>query len=288
MCTGDGCLQERAGNGILGGLLGLVLATAVAHAHVRVARILHDRGHVGEVQVDKARHIDQVGDTAGTLGQHIIRNGECILEGDAGGLGHLAQTVVGDDHQGIHELSQLLDTGYGLIHAASTLKQEGLGHDTHRQGTGLTRQARDNRSRTGTGTAAHAGGDEHHVGIFQDLLDIVNGFLGRACADLRVGACAEAVGQLLTDGQFRGRIRLLEHLCIGVDGYELHTLDVGVDHTVDRVVSAAADADHLDIHAGRIAIVMFKSHIYFLPLTECFLKAHITEPPYHAVFPLLI
>src|SRR5699024_10123026 len=56
----DRGLQQRAGNGHLGGLLGLVLAGGPAHAHVGHARVLHDGGDVGKVQVDEAGILDQV------------------------------------------------------------------------------------------------------------------------------------------------------------------------------------------------------------------------------------
>ena len=58
----DAGLQQGAGNGHAGGLLGLALAGGAAHAHVSQARVFHDGGDVGEVQVDEAGVPDQIGD----------------------------------------------------------------------------------------------------------------------------------------------------------------------------------------------------------------------------------
>ncbi len=51
-------------------------------------------------------------------------------------------------------------------------------------------------SRAGAGTAAHAGGDEHHVRARDLLADLVDGLFGRGFTDLRARAGAEAFGQL--------------------------------------------------------------------------------------------
>ena len=55
---------------------------------------------------------------------------------------------------------------------------------------------------------------------------------------------AEAAGGVVADVHARGRARLLERLHVGVDGDELHALDLRLDHAVDGVHAGAADADH--------------------------------------------
>ena len=104
----------------------------------------------------------------------------------------------------------------------------------------------DHRRGAGAGAAALAGGDEDHVGALERLLDVV-ARLGRgALADLRVGARAEPLGEVVADVQLDVGVRHLERLGVGVAGDELHAGEAGVDHPVDGVGSAAADADDLD------------------------------------------
>src|SRR5699024_4202130 len=103
--AGDLGLQQGAGHGGQGGLLGLILAAGVAHAHVGVARVLHNGLHVLEVQVDDTGQLDQVGDGLHALAQHVVGSGEGVGQGDAL-LAHQLQPLVGDNHQGVHVLPQ--------------------------------------------------------------------------------------------------------------------------------------------------------------------------------------
>ena len=73
----------------------------------------------------------------------------------------------------------------------------------------------------GAGAAALAGGDEHHVGALQRLLDLV-ARLGRgAVTDVGVGAGAEALGQLVADVELDVGVAHRERLGVGVAGDEL-------------------------------------------------------------------
>ena len=65
-------------------------------------------------------------------------------------------------------------------------------------------------------------------------------------ADLRVAAGAEAAGEVAPDVELEIGVAHQQRLGIGVDGDELDALEPGVDHPVDRVDAAAADADDLD------------------------------------------
>ena len=98
----------------------------------------------------------------------------------------------------------------------------------------------------GAGAAALAGGDEHHVGALEDLLDLLAVLLGGLAADLGVAAGAEAAGQLAADVELHVGVAHQQRLGVGVDGDELDALQPGVDHPVDGVDAAAADADDLD------------------------------------------
>ena len=68
----DAGLEQRAGDGELGGLDRAVVAAGGADAHERRAGALHDRLDVGEVEVDQARGGDEVGDALHTGQQHLV------------------------------------------------------------------------------------------------------------------------------------------------------------------------------------------------------------------------
>ena len=68
-----------------------------------------------------------------------------------------------------------------------------------------------------------------------------------ACAaDLGVAAGAEAAGEVAADVELDVGVAHQQRLGVGVDGDELDALQPGVDHAVDGVDAAAADADDLD------------------------------------------
>ena len=73
---------------------------------------------------------------------------------------------------------------------------EGLGDHAHRQDAAFTRALGDDRRGAGAGAAAHAGGDEDHVGAVEVLADLRDRLLGRAHADFWVRAGAEALRHL--------------------------------------------------------------------------------------------
>jgi hypothetical protein len=68
----------------------------------------------------------------------------------------------------------------------------------------------------------------------------------RALADLRVRARAEALGEVVADVELDVGVRHLQRLRVGVGRDELDARQPGVDHAVDGVRPAAADADDLD------------------------------------------
>src|SRR5581483_6410133 len=64
--------------------------------------------------------------------------------------------------------------------------------------------------------------------------------------DLGIGPGTEASRELAADVELHVGVAHQEGLGVGVDGDELHALEARVDHAVDRVDTAPADADHLD------------------------------------------
>ena len=125
-------------------------------------------------------------------------------------------------------------------------KPNGRVDDADGQGTDRPGDARDHRSASGAGATALAGRDEDHVGPAQDLLDLLGVVLGGPVADLGVGARAETPGELTADVELDVRVGHQQRLGVGVDRDELDALEADLDHPVDRVHAAAADADDLD------------------------------------------
>jgi hypothetical protein len=80
------------------------------------------------------------------------------------------------------------------MHAALTFEVERLGD--HADGEdALVRVPRgDNRGGTGAGAAAHAGGDEAHVGAVEMIDDLIDALFGGRAADFRLRTGAEAFG----------------------------------------------------------------------------------------------
>ena len=70
--------------------------------------------------------------------------------------------------------------------------------------------------------------------------------LGGLAADLGVGAGAEAAGELAADVELDVGVAHQQRLRVGVDRDELDALEADLDHPVDGVDAAAADADDLD------------------------------------------
>ena len=98
----------------------------------------------------------------------------------------------------------------------------------------------------GSGAAAHARGDEHHVGPGQVLENLVDRFLGGAAADLGLGARAQTLGEFRTELNLAVRLRLVQRLGVGVRHDEADAFELGRDHVVDGVAAGPADAEHSD------------------------------------------
>ena len=255
----DGRLEQGTGDGHAGSLLGLALACRAADSHVRKARVFHDGGDIGEVEVDKARVADQVADGLHRLAQDVIGDLKCVGEGDLL-IGRVFQALVGNDDKAVDLAAQLLDALLGLRHTLTPLESERLRDDADSQHALLTRDLRHDGGRAGAGAAAHAGGDEHHVRVLERLADLVAALLGRLASDIGVRARALSVRQLLADLNLISGTRRGQCLLVRVDGDELHALDAGAHHPVDHVVAAAADTDYLDTHDVFRSRFQSKSH----------------------------
>ena len=213
-----------------------------------LTRVAHDGGNVGKVEVDNdvLAVANEFGDGTDSLLQNIVGNAECVGEGDFL-VGDEFQAVVRDDNHGIDLIGEVGNAGLGLFHTVCTFKAEGLRHDGDSQDARVVRDLRNNRRSACSGTAAHTGGDEDHVGALEHLRNERFGFLGGLLADIRLRACAHATGQLFTDLHFVFALGLFKVLLIGIDCDKFNALDIGRDHAVDNIVAGAADANDFDL-----------------------------------------
>ena len=145
-----------------------------------------------------------------------------------------------------HSLRRLLDALLGLAAAALALEGERPGDDADGQRAQLLGDRGDHGSATGAGATAFPGGDEDHVGALEHLLDLLAVILGGLAADLGVRAGAEAAGQFAADVELDVGVAHQQRLGVGVDRDELDAAEADLDHPVDGVDAAAADADDLD------------------------------------------
>ena len=141
---------------------------------------------------------------------------------------------------------QLADPLLGLAAAAAPLEAERPRDDADGQRLELARELGDDGRGAGARAAALAGGDEDHVGALQRLLQLVAALHAGGVADGRVGARAEPARRLGADVDLHVGVAHQKRLRVGVDGDELDAREARVDHAVDGIRAAAADADDLD------------------------------------------
>ena len=130
--------------------------------------------------------------------------------------------------------------------AASSFERERPRHDTDGQRLELARDLGHDRRAARTRAAAFSCGDEDHVGALQRLLQLVARLGRRLAPDVRVGARAETARRLRADVDLHVGVAAEKRLRVGVHGDELDAREPRVDHAVDGVRPAAADADDLD------------------------------------------
>ena len=204
--TGDAGLQQRAGDGSLGGVLGLAGALGNADTHVGKAGVLHDGADIREVEVDEGGDVDQAGDALNALTQHIVGGLEGVHQGDLLLTDEL-QALVRDDDQRVDMHHQGGNALLGLRHLALALKGEGLCDDANGQDAQIMGSLGHDRGSARAGAAAHTGGDKDHLRTLQGVGDLILALLGGALADLRVSTGTAALGQLgakLTKGRGAG------------------------------------------------------------------------------------
>src|SRR5688572_13025880 len=100
--------EERRGDRCPCRLGGAVLAFRLADAHESRTGVVHDRPHVGEIEVDEPRDGDQVGDALDALAEDLVRHPKRVHDRRLL-LDDLEQTVVRDDDERVDVIAELAD-----------------------------------------------------------------------------------------------------------------------------------------------------------------------------------
>ena len=251
-------VDQRVGDRGFGGGQRALVAGGFAGAHHRLAHLPHHGADVGEVEIDQAFLDHQIGDAGDARIEHLVGHREGVGEGGLF-VGDPEQVLVRDDQQRIDHLVQFGDAGLGGAHAALAFEVERLGHHADGEDAHLARGLGDDGRCTGAGAAAHAGGDEHHVGAGEMIAKLVDDLLRGGRADVRLRSGAEALGHLRAHLHDALRLRHRQRLRVGVGDDEVDALQPGGDHVVDGVAAGATDAEDgnprlqlADVRGGQI------------------------------------
>jgi len=85
-----------------------------------------------------------------------------------------------------------------------------------------------------------------YTGAVQGVGNAIAIFHRGSAADLRVGAGAQALGDIAAQLQHCPGLDVRQRLRIGVGTDEVNALNLVLDHVLDGVATAAAHADHFD------------------------------------------
>ncbi len=188
--------------------------------------------------------------------QHVVGGFEGFVERDLVAE-HFHQLVVRHHDQRVDVGRERLDA-FVRDALALALERERLRHHRDREDAELLGELRHDRGRAGAGAPAHARRQEQHVRAGDGFGDTLAVFQRRLTPDLGVGPRAQPLGDAAAQLQLQFRGIALERLGVGVGADELHPLHALLDHVVDRVAAAAADADHLDYGLLPLCVHYFK------------------------------
>ena len=228
------------------GLGRAVLARRAADAHQRRAGVAHDRAHVGEVEVDDPGHRDQVGDALDALAKDVVGHPERVRRAAS---------------------SSRRPGAAGRSRSRSACRPGRESSSIPRSACCARRRPSNENGRVTTPTVSASSSRASSATIGAPPVPVpppspaVTKIMsapfsasfsssrlsgrGRA-ADVRVGAGAEPARRLRADVDLHVGVAHQERLRVGVHRDELDAGQARVDHPVDGVRAAAADADDLD------------------------------------------
>ncbi len=239
----DGRIEERAVDRLLNSGRRSALTGSTADTHVADTCICHDTANVSKVEVDETRDSNEVGNTGNTKLQYLVGHIECIINGCVF-ISDIEELVICDYDQGVNILLDLADTTLSVHRTARAFETERTGNNCNSQDAEFTSDLGNYRSSTCTGTTTHTCGDEQHICSADRLSDLIFTFFSSLLANRRICAASETSGDLLTDLDRDLRLRTCECLMVCINGNKIDALNRALDHTIDRVTSAAADTDY--------------------------------------------
>jgi hypothetical protein len=156
------------------------------------------------------------------------------------------RSIVRDDDDGVADLAQLGNAVVGLGAPPCSLEPERQRDDADRERAHLLGDPSNDRRGSGSCATTLARCDEHHVRASEHVLDLVVTLFSRPAPEVGVGSRAEALRELASDVELDRRLAHAQLLDVRVHGYELDLRDARLDHAVDGVQPAAADAHDPD------------------------------------------
>ena len=141
-------------------------------------------------------------------------------------------------------LGHLLNAVEGLVYLLGALEAERNGDDAHGENVHVLAGLGNDGRGTRTGAAAHAGGDEGHLGaVVEHAADVVDALEGGLAGARRTVSGPET---LLAELQVHGHGRVVEGLGVGVAEHERHVVDALAVHVVHGIAAPTTYADDLD------------------------------------------
>ena len=141
---------------------------------------------------------------------------------------------------------EFVDAMAGMLHANPALEGEGFRHDADCECADFACDLSHDGCRAGTRSAAHAGGDEDHVGTLEEFAKSISRFERRGPTPIGIRAAAEATRDLRSELDFDRRLVVTERLSVRIRGDELDATQTRLDHGVECVTAPPTDADDLD------------------------------------------
>jgi len=218
-------VEQWVRDGFLSGINSAAFALCFACAHHGFAHLTHYGPHIGEIEVDEARHDHQVGNALDALVENIVRQFERVHDGRV--LGRDAeQVLVRNDDQRINVLLKLIDAFVCQFLAAAALKRKRLSDNTDREHAQLASCFCDDGRCARPGATAHTGGDETHIRTRQVVNDFIDGFFGCVAPNLWTHPCAEALRDVIAElDTARGR-GALDRLRIRIRNNEVRAFQI--------------------------------------------------------------
>ena len=242
-----------------------VVARTVPERHQRVSAAAHHLLDVVEVEVDLAGDREDIGDAANGLAQHIVSPVKRLRDREAAVV-LVDEALVGDHDHGVGDVVQAVDPVSGGVGPRNAFELEGASDHGDRQRARLASHLGHDRGCSGARTTAHAGRDEGHVDIGEEVANLVAAVLRGARAALRVAANAQAVRLGVGNTDDRLRLGAGELLVVGIDRDEFDPANLVGDHPVDGIATAAADSDNGDRRDALVAAALVSSAHLRIPL----------------------